>query len=124
MMMEPWQKLAEETKASIKAALPKEWLLPAPRPQDVEDVMSIPYECGILSDQELFLTDQDATTLAGMLAEGKLKSYDLTLAFCKRAAIAHQLVSLPCPTALSLNPCCSTQEKFNKRPTTDGRLSF
>lgn len=55
--------------------------------------MNVPYECDIMTPVELALTEHDATELIGMLARGRVKSYDLTLAFCKRAAIAQQVVS-------------------------------
>jgi amidase len=58
------------------------------------NVMDLPYTCGIMSKEELELTDKDATELLELLASGKVKSYDVTLAFCKRAAIAQQLVRI------------------------------
>lgn len=54
--------------------------------------MLVPYESGIMTPEELALTEKDATGLLRLISEGKLKSYDLTLAFCKRAAIAQQVV--------------------------------
>lgn len=54
--------------------------------------MRVPYESGIMTAEELAWTEKDATELLRLISEGKLKSYDLTLAFCKRAAIAQQVV--------------------------------
>jgi amidase len=73
--------------------IPKEWLLKSLPDSTVTNVMEVPYTCGIMSDIELALTEKDATELLAMMAKGELKSYDVTLAFCKRAAIAQQLVS-------------------------------
>lgn len=55
--------------------------------------MRVPYECGIMTARELVLTDKDATELLQLMATGQVTSYELTLAFCRRAAIAQQLVS-------------------------------
>jgi amidase len=69
-------------------------MLKTPVPETVMNVMDILYNCGIMSKEELDLTDKDATELLELLASRKVKSYDVTLAFCKRAAIAQQLVRI------------------------------
>jgi amidase len=89
----PWVHIANEAQSLRDASIPQEWILNDLPSPGVVNVTQIPYTCGILSQQELEWTDQDATSLLRHLREGTLKSYDLTLAFCKRAAIAHQLVS-------------------------------
>ncbi|KAF9890168.1 hypothetical protein FE257_006329 [Aspergillus nanangensis] len=49
---------------------------------------------GILTEQELQITEKyTVSSLIAALAEGSLTSVDVTLAYCKRAAVAHQLVS-------------------------------
>jgi amidase len=93
MEAQPWQEVASKHQAIRDAAIPKEWQLFDVPSVDVANVMQIPYTCGILSDQELEWTDKDATELLELLATQKMKSYDLTLAFCKRASLAQQLVS-------------------------------
>lgn len=92
MQARPWQEIASEHQAIRDAAIPKKWQLVNPPSDDVADVMQIPYTSGILSDEELEWTDEDATELLELLAARKIKSYDLTLAFCKRASLAQQLV--------------------------------
>lgn len=57
-------------------------------------MVNFPSENGLLSAEELQITNSSATDLTKKLAVGQLKSVDVTLAFCKRAALAHQLVSL------------------------------
>lgn len=88
----PWEEIALEEQGRRDAAIPSEWKLKSPISPSVRDVMSVPYESGIMTPQELALTEKDATELLALLAGGKLKSYDLTLAFCKRAALAQQVV--------------------------------
>jgi amidase len=89
----PWQEIAAEQQKIRDSAIPKEWLLKTLPSKTVVNVMKVPYECGIMTETELSLTEKDATELIEMMATGKLKSYDLTLAFCKRAAIAQQLLN-------------------------------
>ncbi len=88
----PWQEISAEECAALQASIPKAWLLKDPPPASRLNVMNVPYESGIMTPEELELTEKDATELLELLHSGKLKSYDLTRAFCKRAAIAHQLV--------------------------------
>lgn len=56
------------------------------------NVTDVPRACGILSKEEISITeDYDATALAGAIAQRKLTAVQVATAFCKRAAIAHQL---------------------------------
>lgn len=55
-------------------------------------MIDVPASSGILSEQELKITESTASELVPRLAKGQLKAVDVTLAFCKRAALAHQLV--------------------------------
>lgn len=54
--------------------------------------MDIPEKSEVLSAEELAITKLSATELVANLANGELKSVDVTLAFYKGAALAHQLV--------------------------------
>ncbi|KAK2751076.1 hypothetical protein FQN57_000151 [Myotisia sp. PD_48] len=89
----PWQELAKEAQAARDSKIPQEWILQNPPDASVTNVMDVPYTCGIMTETELAITEKDATELLELMASGKLKSYDVTLAFCKRAAIAQQLVN-------------------------------
>lgn len=55
--------------------------------------MGVPKSCGILTAGELAITESSAVDLVSQLAAGKLTSVAVTTAFCKRAAIAHQLLN-------------------------------
>jgi len=79
--------------------VPREYCLPADLianpPLDVSD---IPRSCGILTEEELQITEEnDATSLAEAIASKKYTAVIVATAFAKRAIIAHQLV------------CCLTQ---------------
>jgi amidase len=76
------------------------WLLPFSSPLvkpvsqgGLIDVTSVPAQSGILTSQELEITETDGHVLVGKLKRGEVKSVDVVRAFCKRATIAHQLVS-------------------------------
>lgn len=87
-----WEEKSANERAALHASIPKAWLLQELPPASRLNVMNVPYESGILTTEELRLTEKDATELLGLLHNGMIKSYDLTLAFCKRAAIAQQVV--------------------------------
>ncbi|KAF9693861.1 hypothetical protein EKO04_008108 [Ascochyta lentis] len=86
-----WEQLAADKRSRIANAIPSEWLI-RDLPKDGNG-FSFPKESGLLSAQEIKLTESSATDLVAQLAEGKLKSVDVTLAFCKRAALAQQLTN-------------------------------
>lgn len=95
-MSEPtstWTTIVAKKQAERASKIPPEWILKSPPSEDVVNVMNVPYECGIMTENELSLTEKDATELIGLLAKQEITSYELTLAFCKRAAIAQQLLN-------------------------------
>jgi amidase len=93
-----WQELARSKRESVAAKIPKDWLLPTTVTSQYTEtstlsVLDVPRSCGLLTEQELSITeDHDATALVQLLGTGKLKSVDVVTAFCKRAAIAQQCV--------------------------------
>ena len=94
-----WAALIAAKRQANLDKIPSEWKLPesllaAINETSTAGVLEAPGTCGILSVEELTLTENyDATGLTAMLREGKVKSENVVRAFCKRAAIAHQLVS-------------------------------
>jgi amidase len=93
-MIENWRERCLRQQAIRDASLPKEWILKELPSPEVTNIMSIPYSSGIMTNRELSLTELDATELLVLLAKGQVSSFELTLAFCKRATIAQQLVSI------------------------------
>ncbi|TGO62268.1 hypothetical protein BOTNAR_0116g00050 [Botryotinia narcissicola] len=60
----------------------------------MSNVMEAPLTCGLLNETEYQITsDYDATALLDLLKNGVLTVEQATIAFCKRAAIAHQLTN-------------------------------
>jgi amidase len=92
----PWRSIARRKQQEQANAIPQSWLLKTRPAANRKNVLAIPRECGILSAREIEITEKyDATTLVQQLAVKKLKSVDVVTAFCKRAAIAQQLVRHP-----------------------------
>lgn len=98
MGVKEWQEIVAEKRAEVASKLPQEWKLPPNILEDVTpnantNVLDIPGKCGLLTNKELEITEKyDAVALLEKMASRELSSSEVTLAFCKRAAIAHQLV--------------------------------
>lgn len=87
-----WEKIAADKRARIEASIPQEWRIKSMPTED--SVMDFPKTSGIMTAEELTITESSATDLVAQMAAGKLTSVAVTTAFCKRAALAHQLVYL------------------------------
>lgn len=93
-MKDNWQSVAERKQKERSSRIPKPWLLPPSIDRNRANALDVPRECGILTRDELRLTEQfDATALLAGLLSGLLTSADVVTAFCKRAAIAQQLTN-------------------------------
>ncbi|KAF2865002.1 acetamidase [Massariosphaeria phaeospora] len=89
-----WKAIAQQKKDEQWSRIPPEWRLKNLPPKDVTNYLDIPRTCGLLSAEELQITENyDATALAEGIKKRRLKSVDVVRAFCKRAAIAHQLTT-------------------------------
>ncbi|RPD82580.1 general amidase [Lentinus tigrinus ALCF2SS1-7] len=94
MTANTWQELVADKRRRQQAAIPPEWMLQSPPDQSVLDVRGIPEQSGILSQQELEITNTtDVDVLLHKLATAQWSSVEVTTAFYKRAIIAHQLVN-------------------------------
>lgn len=99
-----WQSRAAEKRARCQSLIPKAWELPSALVQSLAHPLEssktnlmeldIPRRSGLLTEKELSITEaHDVQGLLKALASGQLTSLEVTVAFCKRAAIAQQLVS-------------------------------
>ncbi|KAL4789810.1 Acetamidase [Aspergillus venezuelensis] len=86
-----WEEKAADKRARLAKTIPDEWKLKTLPTTD--NVMDVPKTSGILSDKELEITESNATDLVSKLASGKLTAFEVTTAFCKRAALATQLTN-------------------------------
>ncbi|KAJ5251675.1 hypothetical protein N7489_002085 [Penicillium chrysogenum] len=101
-----WQDKCAAKQAEADAKIPTEWRLATEILQQVDnnelDILDVPSKCGILSKEELAITElPDATSLRVKLAAQELSAVEVTTAFCKRAAIAQQLTSCLTETMFS-----------------------
>ncbi|KAI4090447.1 MAG: hypothetical protein LQ348_000500 [Seirophora lacunosa] len=90
-----WRTIRDRKLAQQRSQIPKEWLIPNEKlPSDhVLDVTDVPRTCGILLPRELHVTeDYDARSLAAAIRNRQFTAVEVTTAFCKRAAISHQLL--------------------------------
>ncbi|KAH7364836.1 amidase [Rhexocercosporidium sp. MPI-PUGE-AT-0058] len=94
-----WRKVAAKYQVRNAAKIPEEWRLPESILSTISEnnplnVLHVPRTCGILSDAEVAITeDFSAVELVRKMADAQLSSLEVTQAFCKRAAIAQQLVN-------------------------------
>lgn len=79
-----WQLIAWQKKDEQYARIPSEWRLCSLPASNITNYTDIPRQCGLLSKEELEITEQyDATGLADAIRGRKLKCIDVTIAFCK-----------------------------------------
>lgn len=97
-----WQTLVDEKRANLKARIPPSWVLPANITDMVDPMLNtnafkLLDSTTVLNPQEKQITEEyTATALIKLMCERKYTSVEVTTAFCKRAAIAQQLVCRPC----------------------------
>ena len=116
-----YRSISAEKKLQRQSKIPKEWLLPESY-HGATNFMDIPLICGILNDVERDITSNfDATALLEKLKGGEWSAEQVTVAFCKRAAIAHQLVRthpifavISLISSLFLQTNCLTEIFFDK----------
>ncbi|KAH6892628.1 acetamidase [Thelonectria olida] len=90
-MSTSWKTIAEDKRSRLSKSIPDEWKIQS-LPDD-ERLFTYPSSSGLLSSDELEITNSSATDLIANLAQGRLKSATVTLAFSKRAALAQQLTN-------------------------------
>ncbi|EDU43702.1 acetamidase [Pyrenophora tritici-repentis] len=89
-----WQDVSQRKKDEQYGRIPADWRLKTLPGPHVKSYMDIPRNCGLLSKEELDITEKyDAVALAQAIKDKQVKCVDVTRAFCKRAAIAHQLTN-------------------------------
>ncbi|KAH7325552.1 amidase [Stachybotrys elegans] len=98
-MTSEWQELIQKKRAARDALIPQEWRLPTTitskvSPESTYSAFDLLKEAALLTDRENDITENNtATSLTAKIASGELSSYDVAAAFCKRAALVHQLTN-------------------------------
>ncbi|KAJ9625620.1 hypothetical protein H2203_004379 [Taxawa tesnikishii (nom. ined.)] len=92
---EDWQSIAKAKREALFNSIPSEWRIPQEKlpSEDQLDVTSFPKQSGMLSEKELEITSLPAQEILRRLHDRTWTSEEVTTAFCKRAAIAHQLTN-------------------------------
>jgi amidase len=90
-----WRAVALRRRNEIHAAIPKAYMV-QPSLLEAQYLIDLPYRCDVMSSRELRITEHTATELLKLLRDGTYTAVEVTTAFCKRAAIAHQAVCIPC----------------------------
>jgi len=96
-VLKPYEVISAQKKTQQWARIPESWRIPTNRlpGPEVTNVMHVAVTCGVLDEAEIDITSNfDATALLEELGAGRLTAEQVAVAFSKRAAIAHQLVSL------------------------------
>lgn len=104
-MSSTWEALAAAHLAKQKARINPQWLLP---PESLEQLngtgqpdqgrllaRQVVHQSGLLTEKEHEITERyGVRRLLDELSSGRLRAEEVALAFCKRAALAQQLVSI------------------------------
>ncbi|UJR17813.1 hypothetical protein I4U23_004712 [Adineta vaga] len=90
-----WKEKAIRKRTSLLGLIPNEWRLSESILKSLpKDCTRVPSQCGILSKLDLEITEiDDIDELASHIANGRYTAVQVTEAYCKRAAIAHQLTN-------------------------------
>lgn len=88
-----WQSLAKAKLSAINASIPSKWRLPnVPSIEEQRDVTGDSIKKS-LSEKELEVTGTDAVDIVNKTSNGEWTAEEVTMAFCHRASLAHQLTN-------------------------------
>ncbi|KAL9078652.1 MAG: hypothetical protein Q9157_002416 [Trypethelium eluteriae] len=108
-----YRRIAAEKKLQQTNKIPKDWLISADTHRSSTNVLDVPVTCGILDNVECEITsDYDATALLEKLKNGIWSAEQVTIAFCKRAAIAQQLTN--CLTEIFFDEAIERARQLDK----------
>jgi amidase len=89
-----WQAVAQRRKNEVNSAIPEAYHISEALLDD-SNFINLPDNCGLLNERELEITSNTANGLLKLLHSETYTAVEVTTAFCQRAAIAHQAVSVP-----------------------------
>lgn len=114
-----YQELAAQKRERQLDLIPPEWRL-KPVPSVDSAPNALVYIRQILSPTELALTEEtDITVLLRKLSSGELSSLELTQAFAKRAALAHQLTT--CCTEIFFDEAFAVAKEMDEHLANTGK---
>jgi amidase len=127
-----WQELVAEKQNTSRKLVPHAWQLPDAIWQELTLPLEanstkliekdIPRRSGLLTTRELEITEDHSTVqLLSALAKGTFSSYEVTTAFCKRAAIAQQLTN--CLTETFYDAALSRAKELDAYLASNGKTT-
>ncbi|KIK60784.1 hypothetical protein GYMLUDRAFT_167243 [Collybiopsis luxurians FD-317 M1] len=120
-----WPPVAQDVVAQREASIPETLRLPSEfiaRYPPGSNVFGAAAECRLMSDKELQLTDpsNDATSILSAIKAKEVTAVEVLTAFCKRAAVAHQL--LCCLTGIFFDEGLARARELDEYYETTGQL--
>ena len=94
VIKQPWEARAAAKRASIAAKIPSDWRLSERDLKKAEDRRNLTgsFIEQYLTDHERMITGLSAVSLLSKIRDKDLTALEVTSAFCKRTAIAQQMV--------------------------------
>ncbi|KAI0160494.1 putative fatty-acid amide hydrolase [Xylariaceae sp. FL1272] len=115
-----YEAISAEKKAQQFNRIPEAWRIAAEKHENALNVMDVPITCGLLTETEAEITSKyDATALLDKLKSRVWSVEQVTVAFCKRAAIAHQLTN--CLTEIFFHDAIQRAKQLDKEYDTESR---
>jgi amidase len=88
-----YKAIALKKQATRLERIPRAWRIDVSKYENMHNVLDVPRTCGILNEREIKITEEyDAVAIVEGIKARELSAEEVTVAFCKRAAIAQQLV--------------------------------
>ncbi|KAE8451396.1 hypothetical protein EG329_004025 [Mollisiaceae sp. DMI_Dod_QoI] len=122
-VLKDYRIIAAEKKLQRSNSIPKDWLVSSKILRHATNLLEVPITCGILTDIECMITSEyDATALLEKLKLGVWSAEQVTVAFCKRAAISQQLVN--CLTEIFFEEAIERARQLDKerQATSSGKV--
>ncbi|KAL5337214.1 amidase signature domain-containing protein [Aspergillus crustosus] len=120
-----WQQKAQRKRDELASKIPPEWRVSSEileKANSIDNILDLPRQTGILTARELDITDSsDATALIERLKSGELSAFEVTTAFCKRAAIAQQLTR--CLTEIFFDQAIERAKELDRQYAETGKLA-
>lgn len=88
-----WKTIARDSQTKLLESIPQRWRIDVNKYKSLKNVIGVPGTCGLLTDEQLGITELSAVKIVKCLERRELKAVQVLEAFAARTAIAHQLVS-------------------------------
>lgn len=112
-----WQEIAQQKRDSVNSQIPKEWLFEE-KPTDVRNAYE--YLNSVLPAEETAIVHKSLLELQREIKDKTLTSYEITKAFCHRAALAHQLIN--CCSEIFFDRAFARAKELDEYYETTGRV--